>query len=485
MPDTPSSSLPAAAGTVLHRGTPEYDLSHAQYFNKEDTARFPAEIHVVRTSADVSRALARATELKVPVGVRAGGHLPSKPSLIQDGILVDVSQLNHEVAYDGRTHEVCFGPGVRVFEAWKATDALGRFFPFGHAPDVALGGFCLAGGQGFFMRGWGATVTEWIVRLEIVMADGRALTASRTENQDLFWAARGAGQAFFGVVTRFWSKTVPKRRLFGRTFVFRVGDRFEDLIAFALERNNATPKRFTESAMCTMHSEIFDSQSGDESVPQSSPLLLCINASAYADTLAEAKTMLSAWDQVPGDLQSNVLEANPVAEVSWEEFFQDQHRWNPQTPDQKWVINSILNDPSVPLPKMLEAIKPALCNLPTRSSYGCLYMCDTVAPDENDAVFSIPQQYYISTFGGWKSPSLRPQVQDTLRESYKRADSVACGIYIADFDQSIDSLHSPEIKVWTDSARDRWMEIRKKWDPQGLFPGYKAFAAGVKQKGSL
>ncbi|KAF4458725.1 FAD binding domain-containing [Fusarium albosuccineum] len=386
--------------SVLHPGTEKYEQSRNLYFNKEETGRYPVEIHIAQSVQDVSNALQRARTLGVPVGVRSGGHLPSKPSLIDKGLLIDLSHVNRHVSYDSESGEVSFGPAVRVYEAWKATDAVGRFFPFGHAPDVALGGFCLAGGQGFFMRGWGATITNWIVKLEIVVPDGRVLIASKTENPDLFWAARGAGQAFFGVVTRIWSRTIPKKTHFGRSYTFAGEDKLEAFLSSCFDRNDQMPKSFTETAACTLHSELFESNSSDETVPSSSPLLLLVNISAYADTLAEAERMLSVWDEVPDSLKSCLIETKPVAEVDWEEFFKLQHLLNPQTPNQKWNINSILSDPSIPRDKLIEAIRPAMCNLPTRSSYGCIYMADTLNPDERDALFSIPQQYYISTFSG-------------------------------------------------------------------------------------
>lgn len=345
------SSHNGTPGPVLRRGTQEYDENRKLFFNPEETGRFPAEIHVVQSIAGIAHALQKARKLGAPVGVRSGGHLPSKPSLVHDGILIDMSQLNREVTHDPQTNEVSFGPAVRVYQAWKATDALGRFFPFGHAPDVALGGFCLAGGQGFFMRGWGATITDWVTKLEVVVPDGRLLTASRAQNQDLFWAARGAGQAFFGVVTRIWTRTIAKKRIFSRAYTFRVEDRFEELLSFAFNCNDAMPKSFTETAVCTMYPELFD-KSTDESIPSSSGLLLSINVLAYADTLAEAVEMLEVWDQVPDGLKNCLHETKLVAETSWEEFFQLQHVMNPQAPDQKWAINSILNDPLVPRAKV-------------------------------------------------------------------------------------------------------------------------------------
>ncbi|KAF7553244.1 hypothetical protein G7Z17_g3758 [Cylindrodendrum hubeiense] len=361
--------MAAVPGSILTQDTEQYEACRQRYFNADDPKRFPAEIHLVHTNQDVVEALSRARLSRLPVGVRSGGHVPSKPSLLQDGILIDTTHLNREIVYDTQTHEVNFGPSVRVYEAWQRLEQLGRFFPFGHAPTVALGGFCLAGGQGFFMRGWGATITEWIVKLEIVVPDGRVVIASRTENTDLFWAARGAGQAFFGVVTRIWSRTIPKRQLFGLSLVFEVGDNYDQLLSFAFERNRATPKMCTETALCTFYPDKFGN-SDTEIVPKTSQLLLAIAVSAYADSDAEAKTMLSAWDNVPDQLKACLIETKPVAEASWEAFFKDQEHWNPENSNQKWAINSILNEPSVPQSKLLEAIKPALCNLPTTSSYG-------------------------------------------------------------------------------------------------------------------
>ncbi|KAJ4250195.1 hypothetical protein NW762_012010 [Fusarium torreyae] len=457
---------------VLQKDTTQYSENLRLFFNKEEVTRFPSEIHVVKSSQQVANALKRAQQLGVSVGVRSGGHLPSKPSLIQDGILIDVSKLNRQVVYEEKTQQVAFGPAVRVYEAWEATTAVGRFFPYGHAPDVALGGFCLAGGQGFFMRGWGATITNWVVKMEVVVPDGRVLIASKDENNDLFWAARGSGQAFFGVVTRIWSRTIPAQKLYGRSFVFNVREKFEDLMSFAFDRNEAMPKLFTECAVCTMHSELFLQNSTDEHVPESSPLLLLVNVSAYAETLAEATDMLCAWDVVPEIIENCLIKAELVKETDWKEFFQLQHRLNPQTPDQKWGIHSILNDPEVPRSKvrignlttaywvhpfkrrtyanveifqLLKAVKPALCNLPTRSSYGCVYMADTLNPDENDSVFSLPQQYYISTFSGWKAPELSSKVKEQMEEAYQKAETVACGMYIADFNASSSSTHSPTV----------------------------------------
>ena len=86
--------------------------------------------------------------------------------------------------------------------------ARGRFFPGGHCPTVGLGGFLLQGGQGWNARGWG-WAAEYVEAIDVVTADGELVRARPTENADLYWAARGAGPGFFGVVTRFHLRTLP------------------------------------------------------------------------------------------------------------------------------------------------------------------------------------------------------------------------------------------------------------------------------------
>src|SRR5690606_110379 len=74
---------------------------------------------------------------------------------------------------------------------------------------VGVGGLATAGGIGFLSRQYGLTI-DHIRAVELVLADGRAVRASRDENPDLFWAVRGAG-ANFGVVAAFEFEGDPLR----------------------------------------------------------------------------------------------------------------------------------------------------------------------------------------------------------------------------------------------------------------------------------
>jgi len=86
---------------------------------------------------------------------------------------------------------------------------VGLASPVGHCVSVALGGYLLAGGLGWGMRMWDPACHS-VEGIDVVAADGEVVHADKTHNPELFWAARGAGPGFFGVVTRFHLRAYPR-----------------------------------------------------------------------------------------------------------------------------------------------------------------------------------------------------------------------------------------------------------------------------------
>ena len=65
---------------------------------------------------------------------------------------------------------------------------------------------------------WGSG-TESIEAIELVTAEGKLITASKDEHSEYFWAARGSGSGFFGVVTRYHLKLYPlPKAIHGSTY---------------------------------------------------------------------------------------------------------------------------------------------------------------------------------------------------------------------------------------------------------------------------
>ncbi|KAF5575480.1 6-hydroxy-D-nicotine oxidase [Fusarium pseudocircinatum] len=466
------TTTPKYSKKILVQGDPDYEKCRRMNPTAHKIDRFPAEIHIPETPAEVAKALARATELGVPIGVRSSGHIFHFPALWHGGILIDAVNLNRRIDYDPVTKEICFGPSSRVEELAAKLKEVNRFFPHGHAPTVGSAGFMLAGGQGWFVRGWGATNQTWITKIEMVVPDGRTLIASRTENQDLFWAARGSGMGFFAVVTRFWGRTIERSTMWEKTLKFVINDdNYMALMSWAIERGRDTPKYGTDLNLTIDYREKYDPAYTTDDVPPNATLVLTLNNLCYTDTQREARTLLSAYDRITPEVADYLIESKPVQVRTFEEVFARKRTFLGNAGQERWSINSIMNNPDVPLARLLEGIRPAMLKLPTRVSSVFICHCD-IKPDEDDACLSLPQDLYISTLTGWTDPKLEPAIMQPMRDYYRQAFPVAVGQYITDIDVNCEDANS---KVMSDTALAKFLRIREKYDPKELFPTYKAF----------
>ncbi len=89
----------------------------------------------------------------------------------------------------------------------------------GSSPAVGVVGYTLGGGLGPMARTFGYAADR-VRRIEVVTAAGERITATPTDNIELFWALRG-GKAGFGVVTTLEFDLLPVERLYGGSLVYR------------------------------------------------------------------------------------------------------------------------------------------------------------------------------------------------------------------------------------------------------------------------
>ena len=91
--------------------------------------------------------------------------------------------------------------GVQWGELDRETQAFGLATPGGRVTTTGIGGFTLGGGYGWLSTQHGLACDN-LISVDLATADGRLVTASEDENEDLFWALHGGG-GNFGVVTSF------------------------------------------------------------------------------------------------------------------------------------------------------------------------------------------------------------------------------------------------------------------------------------------
>jgi FAD/FMN-containing dehydrogenase len=185
-------------GEIVQPGDADYD-QHRRIWNGS-IDRYPALVARCADAADVGRAIRFAREAGLDLTVRSGGHSFPGHSVSDDGMVVDLS-LMKRIQVDPENRVVRVQAGVRLGELDQATQPFGLAVPAGIVTTTGLAGLTLGGGIGWLMRKYGLTIDQ-LLSVELVTADGELVTASESENPDLFWAVRGAGSNF-GVVTEF------------------------------------------------------------------------------------------------------------------------------------------------------------------------------------------------------------------------------------------------------------------------------------------
>jgi FAD/FMN-containing dehydrogenase len=191
-------------GELIQPGEAQYDAARAVY--NAMIQRRPRLIARCVDVADVITSVKFARAEKLLVSVRGGGHNAAGLGVCDDGLVIDLSPMRW-VRVDPRKRTVLAGGGAQWGDVDHAAHAFGLAVPAGVISTTGVGGLTLGGGIGHLTRQCGLTIDN-LLAVDMVLADGRFVTANAKENADLFWAVRGGG-GNFGVVTAFLYKAHP------------------------------------------------------------------------------------------------------------------------------------------------------------------------------------------------------------------------------------------------------------------------------------
>jgi hypothetical protein len=192
------------SGELIGPENEAYEQARRVYNGMID--KYPRLIARCADVADVMAVVDFARDNGLLLAVRGGGHNGAGLGVCDDGIVLDLSLMNGiRVDPDARTIRAEGGGTQGAIN--HAGEPFGLAVPAGIVSTTGIGGLTLGGGHGYLARKYGLAIDN-LLEADVVLADGRFVTASARQNEDLFWALQGGG-GNFGVVTSFLFQAQP------------------------------------------------------------------------------------------------------------------------------------------------------------------------------------------------------------------------------------------------------------------------------------
>ncbi|KAI1408029.1 putative FAD-dependent isoamyl alcohol oxidase [Hypoxylon sp. FL1857] len=192
----------------------------------------------VTEAADVSAGIEFATKNNVRLAIKNTGHdFMGKSTGRGLGIwthnlkTIDIMQNYKSGNYSGPAAKL--GAGVIGGEVYEAMKAAGYRAVGGDCPTVGLAGGYTQGGGHSLLSGAVGMGADQVLEFDVVTPRGQHLTATPTQNQDLYWALAGGGPGTFGIVLGITVKIYPEGPVGGASLSFNSTDK--EAFATAME----------------------------------------------------------------------------------------------------------------------------------------------------------------------------------------------------------------------------------------------------------
>lgn len=211
--------------------------------------RRPGLIVQCAGTADVLASVNFAREHDLIVCVRGGGHSVAGKAVCDGGLMIDLSMMKG-VEVDPRRKTVTAETGLTLGEFDRATQEFGLGTTMGIVSMTGIAGLTLGGGIGWLNGKYGLACDN-VISFDVVTADGKLLSASSTDHEDLYWGLRGGG-GNFGVVSSIEYRLHDVGPLLAGP-VFHALDHAKEALRFFVEFSAAAPDELsTVAALVTL-----------------------------------------------------------------------------------------------------------------------------------------------------------------------------------------------------------------------------------------
>ncbi|QDX80256.1 hypothetical protein B9N43_02640 [Denitratisoma sp. DHT3] len=453
-------TIPGVAGKIIRRQDANYEMwRQSMVWHMSKPKRYPEMIVQARSAEDVVAAVKYAAQHKLRVAVRSGGHNSCGPSLRDGGMLLDLSAMD-EISIEVDRRIASIQPGVRSLELVTAAREKGLSFPVPHCPSVGLGGFTMGGGIGWNYAQRGGMATLSIVGADVVTADGRLLHVSAREHPDIYWAVRGVGPGFFGVVTRLHLQLYPvPKAILASSYIFPLSQL--EMVTATLDRirkeNNVAGVELITVLM--HHPEV------PADAPPEKSKIVFFTAFVFEDSEQKCLEVLKPF--AASDLATKCLVKMENQPFSFEGLYERYFSLNdPAGRCARYAVDNVLTNEGG---KALLAVADHFRSAPTKDCH-VLASFNMATKPRADACFSWAADCYVGAYGIWDEEQDDPRIYDWLAKNIPLLDQYAVGHYV----NEVEGRLNPDRyrQCFTAANWNRLQKLRKQYDPNGVFHSY-------------
>jgi FAD/FMN-containing dehydrogenase len=404
--------------------------------------------------AEVVRS-ARAQNKKL--AIKSGGHNVSEAFLRNGGILLDLGELQG-VEVNAAEGTAWVEPALWSHGLLRATLPHGLAFPVAHCATVPMGGYLLGGGLGYNHDNWGTLACDSILAAEVTLASGQTVIANERDYPDLYWALRGSGTGFPGVVRRYKLRLFPAPdTVMESSFIYplsRLQEATDLLQAWA-----AAKPRDTELMMLLAHSPVADNEA-----PPLEQKVCIVRAVAYCATREAATATLGGLSDHP--LTAGAVLKNELWSTSLQNMQEESVDTRMGLGFGRYAVDTIWTER---LPEVMDAIRDhfAAANSPkthfvispkmTRSLHG-------------KAAASVIGDTFVGAYTMWD----RPEDDSSSFEWLDGASALMRPLAVGQYINEVDAFRDPAVlqRCFSKTAWKNLSRLRRKYDPEGVFAGW-------------
>ena len=447
--DTVDEFAESLRGDLIQPTDPTYDDAREIWNAMID--RRPAYIVQCAGVADIRACVRFAREHGLLTSVRGGGHNVGGNALCDDGLVIDLSNMN-SVQVDPQSRRVAVEPGARLGAVDHETQEFGLVVPSGIVTTTGVAGLTLGGGLGWLSRAWGLTADN-LIEADVVTADGELVKASADENSDLFWAIRGGG-GNFGIVSRFEFRAHEFGPIAACGAIFYPMRDAPQVLRFYQEFTASDPENVTAFALLRLApaAPFLDPE------VHGTPIVAIV--AAYGGPAEEGMEALRPIKEF----------GNPLADLIMPKpFTVHQSMFDAGQPDggyYYWKSHYFDEASDEMLETMIragEAIESPM------SILALVHLGGAVAEvGENDTAYPNRQApFTINVNGSWPDPAENEKHTAWVRETYDLLAPYSTGSAFMNFvaDEGLDAVFA----IYGEEKYSKLQEVKDKWDPTNFF----------------